>query len=532
MATFLADSHMSLQNKNKRRPSSGSLASTRDEVQSNFRWAWSQLEGHNYIFLVVCVVAQAATILITWPAWQVRQSLPNLPWLASAPQFPVGEILLVSLVVVLISPKKLGVTIHLGILGISILMDQFRCQPQVFAIAFMTAACVWPTARRLCVWFLASMWLWTSIHKFASPDWFGTVSFKLLDSAGLNAAGLHVGFASIVALNELALGIAAVLRPKIAAIGCVAIHVGIAIFLFLIGWNYSVLPWNICTAIVGAWLLWNYDSMSDAAPSRKKASNPFFRLPIPSAVSGKIAIAILLLVPAGLYFGWVRHCFTHALYSGNLPIGLVTRQNETEVLESWKQLRFVFPNERKSYLDYFVLTAQPGDKLHIHEPRKFVTGGYFLLERHGLAKKITREHFFKPQVLLDGETVEVEGVACDDPRKIFHLLEANATLLKRSENEMVYAIKFDPETFDRTSLELIDGLPNLEQIQLSNCQIADEDLKWLSGFPKLTGIGFNGTPITDAGLLNLLDVPNLIMIEHENTDITDVGLIQIGVPIR
>jgi len=498
-----------------------------DFAGPNFGDSPQRMPRGSYVCLVICVLSQVATILISWPAWQIREMPPNLPWISSTPQFPTGVILLVSLAFVLISPKKFGLAIHLAILALAILMDQFRCQPQVLAIAFMMAGCVWISARRICVWYLVSMWFWAGAHKTVSPDWFSQVSYNLLSGTTLDAKHLHYGFAWVIAVSELALGILAWLKPKIAGVICIALHVGIAIFLYVIGWNYSVLPWNICTAIVGCWLLWSYKSLASNTTDQSNR-----RLPIPASHWQRSAIAALLILPIGLYFGIVRHCFAHALYSGNLPIALVTRPDGVEVLESWKQVRLPFPNEKKAYLDFFASTANAGEKLHIREPRRFVAGGYYLAKGRGVIQPITEQHFFETRTSPLADGIEVAGFAVDNPRDIYLLQLANSTLMKRSEGEMIYAVKFDPANFDPASLELLSGLPNLEQVQLGNCKIVDADLKWLAGFPKLYGIGLSDTSITDAGLLNLKDVPNLSVIEHEGTSISDAGLIAIGVPVQ
>ena len=144
----------------------------------------SQIGWTNFCCLLLCIAAQACTIWISWPAWEFRplvdQTIPNLPWIAGTPQFSTGVLLLVSLGLAAISPKRFGLMFHLGLLFLSIAMDQFRCQPQVIAIALMMAACVWPAARRICVWYLIAMWTWAGIHKLFSPDWFGPVTGYLL----------------------------------------------------------------------------------------------------------------------------------------------------------------------------------------------------------------------------------------------------------------------------------------------------------------------------------------------------------------
>jgi hypothetical protein len=243
---------------------------------------------------------------------------------------------------------------------------------------------------------------------------------------------------------------------------------------------------------------------------------------LPEKAWGKVAVAVFVLVPIGFYFGWVRHCFAHVLYSGNLPKAVITRRYMMEPLDSWKALRVPFPNVQKAYRDYFAATAVPGDKLHIHEPRLALRSHYYVLTRERTLKEITENEFF--DAAGDGAI----GVAHDDPRKLFQLELGHSTLLKANEDAMIYAIKFDPEFFRPELLELLDGIPNLEQIQLEDCDVHDEDLKHLAGLRKLQGIGLNRTPISDAGLKHLKGLPVLSLIEHENTQITMAGLLDLG----
>lgn len=469
----------------------------------------NQIGNQAYFFLVICVIAQLMTILISWPAWQVRDQPVNLPWIAGTPQFSCGILLIGSLVFALVSPRKFGVALHLVVLAVAIGMDQFRCQPQILSVALLMAACVWPVVRPIGAWFLVSMWIWAGVHKLLSPDWMSHVPYRLLSNDPINAQDLYYVFAIFVALSEIALGILAWWKPRIAIFLCVGLHFGIAVFLLVIRWNFSVIPWNLCTAIVGSWLLW-------------KTSVGGSRLKLPELAWGKVAVAILLLVPIGIYFGWVRHCFAHVLYSGNLPEGVITHRYVIEPLDSWKALRIPFPNVQQAYRDYFTATALRGEKLHIHEPRPSLQSHFYVLSRERTLREITAEEFYES---ADNTVI---GMAHDDPRKLFQLEMGHAILKKRAENEMIYAIKFDPEFFRPELLEFLDGLPNLEQIQLEGCNVADDDLRHISRLRKLIGIGLSGTPITDAGLKHLKSIPDLAVVEHEDTEITEAGLLDLG----
>ena len=233
---------------------------------AKFPLGYLQTGKEDYLFLLVCVIAQAATILITWQLWQVRQDPVNLPWVAQTPQFSCGILLLGSLALVLASPRKFGVVIHLMLLLIAMTLDQFRCQPQVLCVAALMVGCTWPTARKLTIWFLISMWLWAGIHKLISPEWFDLKANFLLGPLGVTDATTQMWIAGAIAVSEIAVGLAAWWRPRLGAIACVLLHVGISVFLIVRVWNVSVLPWNFCTALVGGWMLWTAQSSQQPKP--------------------------------------------------------------------------------------------------------------------------------------------------------------------------------------------------------------------------------------------------------------------------
>ena len=89
---------------------------------------------------------------------------------------------------------------------------------------------------------------------------------------------------------------------------------------------------------------------------------------------------------------------------------------------------------------------------------------------------------------------------------------------------MSWAIKFSPDKNKKQSYALIDGLPNLEQIQLSGSNITDDQLRVVSSARHLRGIGLDDTAITDEGLKHLEGLPMLETIQAEGTSITDEAI--------
>ncbi len=504
---------MGRKSKKSERQSGGPPDVPRDELKGD-GWGFQQIGLESYCFLVVGVLSQAVTIFITWPAWQVREVPPNLPWIAATPQVSSGLILLVSLAFVLVSPRMYGMVGFLITLGLAIGMDQFRCQPQVIAITFMMAACVWLPARRLCLWFLIAMWLWAGIHKLISAEWFTHISYGLLSQTPVNPNGVYQGFALLIGLGEIVLAIVAWIRPRQVMLGCIGLHCGIVIFLLCIGWNASVIPWNLCTAIVGAWLLHKAPTQG---PDVLQSS-----LVLPATPVLRGLVVAMLIVPAGMYFGLVRHCFAHALYSGNLPLAMATRAEGVETLEVWDDIQFPFPNVQSSYRDYFVLTGSIGDKLHVRDPRWGITSHYYQINSQKQLEELTARQFF--QINSSG----IAGCAMDDPVSIFHLVRQKTKLLKRSEESGVYAIEFSPNDFSIDLLERLKGLPNLEQIQLADCEIGDDDLQYLTGLSRVTGVGLNRTQVSQAGLAQLADLPSLKTIYYNDAAVEKADLLSVG----
>ncbi len=470
------------------------------------RWATGQIGNENYLFLLICTLAQLATIWITWPLWEVRQSPINLPWIASAPQIPFGLLMIVSLMGVLISPREFGLGIHLAVLGTAICADQFRCQPQVLWVAVLMIACVWDRTKPFCVWALVALWLWAGIHKSVSAEWFGGNTLQLLNQAGIAPAmDWCFGFALLVTVSELAQGIWAILRPRGAAITCVLLHFGIAGFMLYIQWNLSVVPWNLCTGIVGAWLM-----------SRTATRKHMLAVPALAAGTGyrwlaRSVIAALLILPAGFYTGHVRHCFAHALYSGGLPLACISKLDGTvEELEGWDIVHVPFPHVHSAFLQYFRLTGAPGEKLHIREMLPWLSSRYYRLDDRGLPREISQQAFFDTTA-----TGDISGIALDDRVAIFELIKNGASMKRRTADSMIFAISFKPEYFNPGLLELVSGLPNVEEIQLQGCDVRNDDLKKMADLKKLEGIGLNKTPITVAGLEHLAKLKRLNLIEYK-----------------
>ena len=219
-------------------------------------------------------LAQAIAIWITWPLWNVRTTgLPHLPVVAGLPQISFGWILLLTLALIPFRPRT-GVWVHFVVMLVATLSDQMRAQPQFLATWILMVAATYQTGAALTRWFLASLWIWAGVHKLVSPDWMSHRSANMTDALHLDVESFSMLVAYSVALSEIVVGLLAWFKPRWAAFGCVALHVGIVIYLGplfrgwddsvfpwkLAAWNESVFPWNLATAVIGFWVLWNAGS--------------------------------------------------------------------------------------------------------------------------------------------------------------------------------------------------------------------------------------------------------------------------------
>ena len=274
-----------------------------------------------FALLLIAVVAQALAIKITWPLWNVRSiGLPNLPVYSGLPQISFGWLMFLSLLVIPFRPR-LGVWIHFVVLLTATLLDQMRAQPQFLATWILMVAATYETGAGLTRWFLASLWIWAGAHKLISPDWMSHRSADMTNALGLDIETFSFIIAITVALSEIVVGLLACFKPRWAAFGCVALHGGILIYLspLFLNWNESVFPWNVATIVIGFWVLWKAESR-DWFGTKEPLQGRRWLLE-------RLAFAVMMIVPASFFIGWLDHGYAHVLYSDSIPRGLITKQD-------------------------------------------------------------------------------------------------------------------------------------------------------------------------------------------------------------
>ena len=455
-----------------------------------------------YLLLLISVFAQFVSLLITWPLWNSRTEIPHLPvFEIGIPQLPFGWVLVLSLALIPFRPR-LGVWIHFALMLVACLFDQMRAQPQFLATWILMLATLGHSWKNYTRWFLSSLWLWAGLHKVISPDWNGPHAFEMATHVGLEPEAWFTSIAIAVAATEIIAGLLTWVKPKWGAVGCVMLHVGIATYLLIRDWNYSVLPWNFASAIIGCWILWTCD------PRPTKGQ--------------RLALGIFMILPAGFFVGWLDHGYSHVLYSGSIPNGLITRADGSlEAIDGWGDLAVPFPKERRTLKQRFGAVAKEGDRLHILDPRAALEDLHFIKRKTGI-EQIDRTEF------LAAGPESVSGVELDSKQHYFLLARARAEMLRRTEEAMIYAIELKPQHFKAEQLSYLRFLPNLEQIQLSNTSVTDKDLELLGELTedlnKLVGIGLNHTSITDRGIDILSQSSSLQEIQVEGTEVSQEAM--------
>jgi hypothetical protein len=313
-------------------------------------------------FRCILVGCQASTVLITWPLWQRRNSPPLLPALGLF-QFDVGLVLLGSLGLVLVAPR-LGVVTHAVALGVAMLLDQSRMQPECVSLALLMVGTLdSATGALIARAHLVALWSFAGFHKLVSADYYlGTVPRVFSGLVGFDPPWPLVFdlFRAGMALAEMGLGIMATVPTtrRIAACGALALHLPIVSYLALRARsNAAVWPWNVALALSALYLLWDW--RSSLADDLRTASR-----------WARLAVAGLLVSPMGFYAGFIDAYFAHCLYSRNVPrASIVSPDGARRGIDTFSTLHVPLPPTQRLFLAYFAQTGRPGDRLIVEDPR-------------------------------------------------------------------------------------------------------------------------------------------------------------------
>lgn len=320
------------------------------------------------VLRVVVVACQALTLLMTWPLWQPRVAPPLLPWFPVAARLaavPFGVALLVSLGAILLRPRA-GIAVHGSLLALAIAGDTTRFQPQCLSLAFLLVAtlpgrgaALFGTAH------LASLWLWSGLHKLLSAEYVARGSVLVTDRFAACPEGLARALALTLAALEVGLGIWSLgARTRLLARGGgAALHVGVVLWLspLVLDWNESVLPWNAALAFA-AWIL--------LAPPRTGAVASFAGTWRDAPRLARLVAAAELALPAGFQAGVVPAPLAHALYSMSTPHALWHHADgRVTHLGEEPDLGVLLPAVEATLIASFRAQARSGDVLTIVERR-------------------------------------------------------------------------------------------------------------------------------------------------------------------
>jgi hypothetical protein len=304
-------------------------------------------------FRWLVAICWAATLLITWSLWQIRETPPMLPALP-LPRIDMGVVLLIGLSVVIIKPK-LGVPLFTIFLVYAMLIDQVRLQPEFVSLTFL----LWGTLPQPGAQFigrshLISMWCWAGINKLLSPAFISSGGPELMRTLLPFAPDwLLSNGGYIIALSEFAIGLLAIFprTRKIAALLAFGVHMSILLILSPLGqdWNEAVWPWNIALAFAGIALI---------APWKESLLQTF-RL---NRLAIRLIVIFILIAPLGFYFGMMDAYLAHNLYSSNVP-----RASRTP--PTMRLFNVPFPPEQRLFEQNFQLTCEVGDTLSIRDQR-------------------------------------------------------------------------------------------------------------------------------------------------------------------
>lgn len=307
------------------------------------------------------VAAQGATIVLTWPLWQVRERPPLLPAVA-LPPVDMGPWLLGSLVVVLITPR-IGIALHAAFLLLAMAMDQSRMQPQIVSHTILLCGTL-PPLRMLARAHLIALWFYAGLWKALSAGFAdGTAMFLLRGVVADATREQAAWFAVLIWATEMTVAVflVPVRTRKIAAVAAMAMHGSILLLLspLFLNYNSAVWPWNV--SLAAAAFVFFYEWKEPVVAS-------VVRAPVPL----KAALLVLLLSPVGHYVGVVDAYLAHSLYSDHVPEAEISSPDgppRNIVTEVYQATNAPLPPEHRLYDAYFARVAEPGDVMVVSDPR-------------------------------------------------------------------------------------------------------------------------------------------------------------------
>ena len=339
---------------------------------------------------------QFASILLTWPLWQVRRDAslpPNLPifdaglfdaGLLDRLQVPFGETLLLTLVMALLWPR-VGSYCHAAVLAAAILFDQMRIQPEFISLAILLVGTI---SRRGPLLFarghLISLWFWAGFHKLLSPEYLQTTGPDLVqgllpDANTRVAVLLGIG----AALAEMALGLAAIIprTRRGVPLAAAVLHVIALVTLVSRGWNSAVWPWNLALAAAGYGFFagWHEPLWPGSAAGGVQILAACRVQPSISSTSPvrlwlcRVLLVVWMLYPAMFYVNLCDGYLAWCVYASNVPEAVIydadAPDGERLFDRAYESLNVPFSPAVRLVGQHFRRRGQPDDRLEIADPR-------------------------------------------------------------------------------------------------------------------------------------------------------------------
>ncbi len=313
------------------------------------------------LLVAAAAAGLVASYALTWSLWQARADPPNLPILGF-PQWDFGALLVVAAVLSALLPR-IGATAHSIVLVGAVLADQTRLQPEFVSMAVILAGAAWPrNGVHIARWHLISLWFWAGLNKVLSAGWPSGGATFIASAMGL--ARFRGPVAVLVPLVEIGLGLLA-LRPKAWAAlrwGAVAFHLGTFAVLAAAGFNSAVWAWNVALAAT-AWIVFSQPESSRPAglPNGRRGA----------ALAA--AAGMIVLYPAGFYFGAIDAYMAHNLYTSNTADASACPSEPMSsddcmglIFAVYDELNVPLPPEPRVFNAYFDRTCVPGDVLRLY----------------------------------------------------------------------------------------------------------------------------------------------------------------------
>jgi hypothetical protein len=273
------------------------------------------------LFLLVC---QGVVLAFTWKLWSARGSegpvhlpLGDASWL-DACQVSLCWPLAISLAVTWRWPRT-GLATTAVLLGIGMVLDQWRVQPEMLSFLFLVFGTTQGRgSRRVAIAHLIALWLWGGLHKVMAGDYPLAMAGYLRDTVSSSiSTDVGVGLAWGIAIGELTLALLAIIPRTRTYAGWLAApgHLALAIWAFANSPVTTVGPWNLALAlsalvyVAGAW-------------RNEKAATPRVDAAQRDPLWSIVAAWLILIYPASYYANLCHPYTAWCLHSSNAPIAM------------------------------------------------------------------------------------------------------------------------------------------------------------------------------------------------------------------